>query len=119
MDVRRADELPVTVEHEGSCHTYFMFEKESVREKTLGTYLEFVSEFEVAPGQALAPHSHNSDEFYYVLRGSGIMTIDGEDRPVGVGDLVHIPPNAVHSIADTAGGETMRALAFAVMKAEE
>lgn len=35
---------------------------------------------------------------------------------VMVGDLIHMPPNAVHSIADTsADGEGMRALAFAVM----
>ena len=26
------------------------------------------------------PHSHPTHEFYYVLRGRGIMTIDGEDR---------------------------------------
>jgi quercetin dioxygenase-like cupin family protein len=116
MDVRRAENVPATIEHEGTCHSYFMFEKESVRDQTMGTYLEFVCEFELAPGQSLAPHDHNSDEFYYLIRGSGVMTIDGEDRPVGVGDLIHIPPNAVHSITDTSRGEGMRALAFAVMK---
>lgn len=116
MDVRRADEVPVTVEHEGTCHSYFMFEKESVRNETMGTYLEFVCEFELASGQSLAPHDHNSDEFYYLIRGSGIVTIDGEDRSVSVGDLIHIPPNAVHSITDTSEGDGMRAVAFAVMK---
>lgn len=115
MDVRCAAKVPVTVEHEGTCHSYFMFGKESVRTETMGTYLEFVCEFELAPGQSLAPHEHNSHEFYYLVRGSGVMTIDCEDRQVGVGDLVHIPPNAVHSITDTSSGEGMRALAFAVM----
>jgi quercetin dioxygenase-like cupin family protein len=116
MDVRRATEVPVTVEHEGTCHSYFMFEKESVRTETMGTYLEFVCEFELASGQSLAPHTHNSDEFYYLIRGAARVTIDGEDRAVGVGDLIHIPPNAEHSIADTSEGEGMRAFAFAVMK---
>jgi quercetin dioxygenase-like cupin family protein len=116
MDVRRASDMPVTFEHEGSCHSYFMFGKESVRAETSGTYLEFIDEFELAPGHSLAPHEHNSHEFYYLIRGSALMSIDGEDRPVSVGDLIHIPPNAVHSIADTsADGEGMRALAFAVM----
>lgn len=115
MDIRCAATVPVTVEHEGTCHSYFMFGKESVRAETMGTYLEFVCEFELAPGQSLAPHEHNSHEFYYLVRGSGVVTIDGEDRQVGIGDLVHIPPNAVHSITDTSGGEGMRALAFAVM----
>jgi len=67
-------------------------------------------------GQSLAPHQHNSDEFYYLLRGSAVMTIDGEDQAVNVGDLIHIPPNAVHSISDTSAGQGMRAFAFAVMK---
>jgi quercetin dioxygenase-like cupin family protein len=116
MDIRRASEVPVTVEHEGTCHSYFMFEKESVRAQTLGTYLEFVCEFELAAGQSLAPHEHNSDEFYYLISGSAVMTIDGESHPVQVGDLVHIPPNAVHSITDTSSGQGMRAFAFAVMK---
>jgi quercetin dioxygenase-like cupin family protein len=116
MDVRRAAEVPVTIEHEGTCHSYFMIGKQSVRDDTSGTYLEFVCEFELAAGQALDPHTHNSHEFYYLIRGSAVMTIDGEDRPVSVGDLIHIAPNAVHSIADTsADGEGMRALAFAVM----
>jgi quercetin dioxygenase-like cupin family protein len=116
MDVRRASDMPVTVEHEGTCHSYFMFEKESVRSQTMGTYLEFVGEFELAAGQSLAPHQHNSDEFYYLLRGSAVMTIDGEDQAVNVGDLIHIPPNALHSISDTSAGKGMRAFAFAVMK---
>lgn len=116
MDVRRAADMPVTVEHEGTCHSYFMFDKESVRADTLGTYLEFVGEFELAPGHSLAAHDHNSHEFYYLIRGSALMTIDGEEQSVGVGDLIHIPPNAVHSIADTStDGQGMRALAFAVM----
>jgi hypothetical protein len=92
MDVRRASDMPVTVEHEGTCHSYFMFEKESVRSETMGTYLD------------------------YLLRGSAVMTIDGEDQAVNVGDLIHIAPNAMHSITDTSVGEGMRALAFAVMK---
>jgi quercetin dioxygenase-like cupin family protein len=116
MDIRRAAEVPVTVEHEGTCHSYFMFGKESVRDETIGTYLEFICEFELASGQSLAPHDHNSHEFYYLIRGSAVMTIDGEDRQVGVGDLIHIPPNAVHSITDASGAEGMRALAFAVMR---
>ena len=49
MDVRRATDVPVTVEHEGTCHSYFMFDKESVRAETMGTYLEFVGEFDL-PG---------------------------------------------------------------------
>ena len=49
MDIRNAKVEP-TVEHGGTCHTYFMFPKESVREETMGSYLEYVAEFELAGG---------------------------------------------------------------------
>ncbi len=50
MDVRNAKVEP-TIEHEGTCLTYFMFPKESVREDTMGSYLEYVAEFELKPGR--------------------------------------------------------------------
>ncbi len=46
-----------------------------------------------------SPHWHNkTHEFYYVTAGRGLMTIDGEEREIAQGDLVHIPPNLVHSL---------------------
>ena len=47
MDVRSAQVEP-TIEHGGTCHTYFMFPKESYRSETEGSYLEYVAEFEIA-----------------------------------------------------------------------
>jgi mannose-6-phosphate isomerase-like protein (cupin superfamily) len=42
-------------------------------------------------------HYHKrSTELYYVLDGSGSVIIDGEERPVARGSLVHIPPGVVH-----------------------
>ena len=52
-----------------------------------------MSEFEVAGGGLVDPHQHPTHEFYYVTAGRGLMTIDGEEREIGQGDLVHIPPN--------------------------
>jgi quercetin dioxygenase-like cupin family protein len=111
MDVRNA-RIPPTIEHGGTCKTFFMFPKESIRGDTEGSYLEYISEFEIAPGTHLEPHRHNTHEFFYILSGRALMQIEREKREVGPGDLIHIPPNAVHSIAP-AGAQTMRALAFA------
>ena len=36
-------------------------------------------------------------EFYYVLRGGGTVTLDGETRPVDEGQLVVIPPGVRHT----------------------
>jgi mannose-6-phosphate isomerase-like protein (cupin superfamily) len=111
MDVRNAKIEP-TIEHGGTCRTFFMFPKESIRRETEGSYLEYVSEFEIAPTR-LEPHKHNTHEFFYILSGHALMQVGAEKRQVEPGDLIHIPPNTAHSIAPLGTGRPMRALAFA------
>ncbi len=60
MDVRNADVEP-TIEHGGTCLSYFLVDKEEMRARTSGSYLEFVSEFELRPGAELEPHRHDTD----------------------------------------------------------
>jgi mannose-6-phosphate isomerase-like protein (cupin superfamily) len=48
-----------------------------------------------------------------MLSGVATIEIDGEQRKVGPGDLIHIPRNALHSIWPEDGG-SLRALSFAV-----
>lgn len=46
------------------------------------------------------PHYHKvATELYYVLEGSGNLTLDGEIQEVRKGSMVHIPPGVVHSAA--------------------
>jgi mannose-6-phosphate isomerase-like protein (cupin superfamily) len=64
-----------------------------------------LAEARVAPGGSTAPHYHpRTEEIYYILEGTGRMTIDGESRDVGPGDAIAIPPGAVHTIATTSPG---------------
>ncbi len=113
MDVRNAKIEP-TIEHGGTCLTYFMFPKESVRKGSEDGYLEYVSEFELKPGAHLEPHIHDSHEFYYMLTGEAVVQVADEQRKIGPGDLVHIPRNTVHSIWPSREGESFRAFAFAI-----
>jgi quercetin dioxygenase-like cupin family protein len=112
MDVRNARIEP-TIEHGGTCKTFFMFPKESIRAETEGSYLEYISEFEIFPGTHLEPHKHYTHEFFYILSGRALMQLGSEKREVAPGDLIHIPPNTVHTIAPLSTSEPMRALAFA------
>jgi quercetin dioxygenase-like cupin family protein len=49
------------------------------------------------PADYSAPiHSHRAEEFALVLRGSGKITINGDEIIVGPGSLVVTPPNAQH-----------------------
>lgn len=105
-------DIDETSEHDGTVTSWFMYPKESLREATEGSYLEFVNEFQLDPGVAIEPHEHNSHEFYYVLKGGGLMRVGDEQREMRPGDLVHIAPHEVHSLR--AGDEGVRCFAFAV-----
>jgi mannose-6-phosphate isomerase-like protein (cupin superfamily) len=50
-------------------------------------------------GGSTERHYHQvSEEFYYILKGSGVMELDGEEREVGPGDAILIPAGAWHEI---------------------
>ncbi|MCS5717583.1 cupin domain-containing protein [Herbiconiux sp. CPCC 205763] len=105
--------VPTILEHGGTCRSWFLFEKEALRQETMGGYLEFVDEFELLPGARLEPHSHDTDEFYYLLTGEARMRVGDDEFALGTGQLVRIPRNEIHSIWTT-GDDGFRALAFAI-----
>ena len=68
-----------------------------------------LAEAALTPGQATQRHYHaETEEIYYVVEGSGEMELDGERRPLRVGDAVLIPPGAWHELR--AGEEGCRFL---------
>ena len=67
---------------------------------------------EVDPGAKQPRHSHEPQQTYVITRGSGVMHIGGEDREVGVGNLIFIPSGIEHGI-DNTGQETLTYVAAA------
>ncbi len=61
----------------------------------------------LAPGSGPGPrHFHQrAENVYIVLSGTIEVAIDGETHRLGTGDVVFIPPNAVHSTSNP-GPET-------------
>jgi mannose-6-phosphate isomerase-like protein (cupin superfamily) len=58
-----------------------------------------LAEAQVPAKGATQRHFHKlSEEFYFILEGSGRMEIDGEWREVGPGDAILIPAGAWHTI---------------------
>jgi quercetin dioxygenase-like cupin family protein len=114
MDVRSIEQVAPVVEHNGTVPVWWLVEPREMRDVTEGGFLELVSEFEVQGGGEVDPHSHPTHEFYYVTSGRGWMVIDGEERQIGQGDLVHIPPDAVHSIRPVSDHASIRCFCFAV-----
>jgi len=113
MDVRNVDEVTPEVEHNGTVPVWWLIKPREMFDLTDGGYLELANEFEVAVGGEVFPHTHPTHEFYFVMTGEGVMTISGEECDVKVGDLVYIPPDAVHSLRPT-GGEPIHCFCFAV-----
>ena len=65
-------------------------------------------------GGLVDPHHHPTHEFYYVTAGRGLMTIGDETREIAQGDLVHIPPDAVHSLRPVSDHAPIHCFCFAV-----
>ncbi|HVG22352.1 MAG TPA: cupin domain-containing protein [Blastocatellia bacterium] len=62
------------------------------------------------PGRAVTPHYHKQvEEIYYILSGSGVMTVGDERREVGAGDAVYVPRGHRHTLENT-GAEPIRLL---------
>lgn len=52
-------------------------------------------------GATSLPHSLTTSEVYYILSGTGEMSIDNELQMIEPGDAVYIPPNAVQFLRNT------------------
>ncbi len=62
-----------------------------------------LAEASLPPGAGTDRHYHKlSEEFYFLLEGTGTMEINGETRVVTPGDAVLIPSGAWHQITATA-----------------
>ncbi len=58
-----------------------------------------LAEATLPPGAKTEEHSHSrTEEIYYILRGRGLLTLEGERREVGPGDGILIPPGTRHTI---------------------
>jgi mannose-6-phosphate isomerase-like protein (cupin superfamily) len=66
----------------------------------------FVEYVTVPPKSAIPIHKHEQDEeLYFIFEGSGIMTIDGQEQKVGVGDLAICRLGSSHGLRNTAQQE--------------
>jgi len=67
-----------------------------------------LAEATVPVGKPTERHYHKlSEEFYFILEGTGTMEIDGKTREVTPGDAILIPPGAWHQIT---ASQTLRFL---------
>lgn len=54
----------------------------------------------LAPGSATLPHRLESSEVYYIIQGTGLMSIEDEKKVVGPTDTIYIPPREIQFITN-------------------
>lgn len=70
------------------------------------TEAQSLAEATLEPDQATTRHYHRqSEEIYFVLKGSGKLEVDGDTRHVRPGDAVLIPAGAWHSLENDGTSE--------------
>ena len=63
------------------------------------------------PGKGRENHRHPSvEEAMFIIRGGGVMPVEGEDIPIKPGMALYIPPGAKHGYKNT-GKEQMMMVA--------
>lgn len=98
MEIRnRNDETPFTTKDGSTITSLLDLANAPVKNQSF-------AEASIPAGASTQRHYHrDSEEFYYITAGRGIMEIDGETRDVGPGDAILIPPGSWHQI--TAAGD--------------
>lgn len=63
----------------------------------------------VYPGGGVPCHSHEAEETYLILSGTGVITLDGKEIPVKENDVIYVPSMQSHELKNT-GDEDMRTI---------
>ena len=70
------------------------------------TLIEWISDFPIRTCKVLIIHSDleignhyhkEKEEIFYLLKGKGTLTVDGEEKPFKENDVIHIPKNTKHT----------------------
>ena len=72
-----------------------------VSERTCNSKKLSITLVEMEPGGIQRIHSHEPEQMYYILEGSGIMTVDGEQKRVKVGDCILFASFSKHGLENT------------------
>ncbi len=76
-------------------------------EKDLDGHAKAILSVVLHPGSSIGSHQHVGNlEIYYVLKGEGIFTLNGEARPIHAGQAGSMKPGDWHGIENT-GSEDM------------
>ncbi len=95
------DDVPVYITKDGSSI------RELMHPALHGNVRQSLAEARVPPGGSTLLHRHHeSEEIYFILAGSGQMTLGDEEFAIRPGDTLLIPPGTLHRLRNT-GDDTL------------
>ncbi|TGC08749.1 cupin domain-containing protein [Methanolobus halotolerans] len=97
--------MPIKIIHQ-NIEPYITKDGSSIRElmhpEVHGNHFQSLAEATVPVDGSTISHKHiSAEEIYYILKGSGHMTIEGEGFGVNEGDTICILPGESHMIRNT------------------
>jgi len=101
MFVRQLEQCPEFVAGDGSVLRELLHPDKA--DLSIGYSLAHAA---VKAGKITTPHRLKTAEVYYILKGKGLMYINGKSRPVVPGCAIYIPPRARQYIKNT-GRQTL------------
>jgi mannose-6-phosphate isomerase-like protein (cupin superfamily) len=95
MDVKNLDQVPAFITKDGSeIRELLAYRNSVIRRQSL-------AEARLPVNCTTQEHRHlQTEEIYYVTAGQGRMRVESEERTVGVGDAIAIPPGHRHQITN-------------------
>lgn len=104
VDVKNLSEVPAFTTKDGSEI------RELLAHRNSKIANQSLAEARLPVGASTLPHYHpQTEEIYFLTNGTGRMQVEAEQRDVGPGDAIAIPPGTRHQITNT-GSDTLRFL---------
>lgn len=86
-----------------------------LNEQELNRKCRLYAEVTLEPGASIGNHSHHGEtETYYILRGQGVYTDNGQERPVAAGDITFCKDGDSHGLQNT-GEEPLALMALIIL----
>jgi mannose-6-phosphate isomerase-like protein (cupin superfamily) len=103
MNIARAAEA--TTSYEFNCDLRRLFPWAGVADPLWGSAIA-----SVRPNEATSPHSHDEEETFIILGGTGVISIDERTESIQRGDVIYLPRHSRHTIRNTSGKQPLEFL---------
>jgi mannose-6-phosphate isomerase-like protein (cupin superfamily) len=99
----------VPVEHSSEYHKgKGAFSSRTLLEGVSSSAFRYVRDITLSPGSVIGVHGHvGEDEVYFIVSGTGVMIVDGEEQVVGPGTAVLTLSGSTHGLRNE-GTEELR-----------